>query len=564
MRMLPYLPATRKRRVLDEKMPSGESINDAVLRLTRREPIPQEAIANVPQTDSLPAIGLRPQAIEEALNYSPTRVKPFTLSSDEAPLLSQPIPGAPNMSRIPPETIERAIKPLLNPNQPIEDNQIGMTARAPALRALEPYDPNAPPPPSMVADPNASRERLTQPVNPLLKALENYNAIQAAPLDYGQHKYGNQRTHAKEGWGGRTLSGLKRFGKGMLRGEGLLGAGADAIQGIIDPGINARERRQGEVARAAQNATNQIGIARAQGNIESDRIMNAIRQDDLRRGPLDRQTKADELERDNLRGIYTNLDDFDPIKNPQHKQIADRAQALSMILPAKAKGERAKPRWKNEGLWWTLDDSGQTAPLIDPQTKEQMVDRPERPVTVNDSSGTPRIVSQTTALNADATRENRKYQRGRDEQSDQWRTDTWNKSEQDRYVKEKESYDEAVSFNDDLARRIAEKHREMQGEQANSVNPAIDEDLRKEHRKRVIELRDQIGQLEGQKKTARAPRPPQAAPNAAPSTRSAAPQGRGKYSGQRFASPESIQQAFPGKSPAEIRRIVESNGGVFQ
>jgi hypothetical protein len=55
--------------------------------------------------------------------------------------------------------------------------------------------------------------------------------------------------------------------------------------------------------------------------------------------------------------------------------MADRAAQLNMELPAKAKGERTKPRWQNEGQWWTLDDAGKPTPLVDPQTGKQMVNR---------------------------------------------------------------------------------------------------------------------------------------------------------------------------------------------
>jgi hypothetical protein len=46
--------------------------------------------------------------------------------------------------------------------------------------------------------------------------------------------------------------------------------------------------------------------------------------------------------------------------------------------------------------------------------------------------------------------------------------------------------------------------------------------------------------------------------------RAGAPQGSGKYTGHVFINPESLQSAFPGRSPQEIRRIVESNGGKFK
>jgi len=37
----------------------------------------------------------------------------------------------------------------------------------------------------------------------------------------------------------------------------------------------------------------------------------------------------------------------------------------------------------------------------------------------------------------------------------------------------------------------------------------------------------------------------------------------GRYAGQSFPSPEALQKAFPGKSVADIKAIVEGQGGRF-
>jgi hypothetical protein len=50
----------------------------------------------------------------------------------------------------------------------------------------------------------------------------------------------------------------------------------------------------------------------------------------------------------------------------------------------------------------------------------------------------------------------------------------------------------------------------------------------------------------------------------APRQRVSTTQTAGKYAGQVFATPESLQQYFPGKTPAQIREIVTKNGGAFQ
>jgi hypothetical protein len=131
--------------------------------------------------------------------------------------------------------------------------------------------------PEMIADTSLQRPRLTQPVNPLTRALENYQAGLSAPPDYGQDSQGNQRTQAKRGFGGRALAFLKTLGTDVLQGRGVVPAAADATYSAINPDRLAQERLQRVRAGNQQEVGNQIGIANEQAKIASEQTDTAYK-----------------------------------------------------------------------------------------------------------------------------------------------------------------------------------------------------------------------------------------------------------------------------------------------
>jgi hypothetical protein len=357
-------------------------------------------------------------------------------------------------------------------------------------------------------------------------------------------------------WKSALISAGRMFLQGLASGNIAQAVGAAIFGGVyggFHKGFDEELSKQYNLSRAEREQAKVY--ARKMAGMKAEDLQSEI--DARRNAPKIAADKAAidaaEKERDNLRGVYTNLDDFDPANNQDHKAIADRAKALNMVLPAKAKGEKTKPRWKNEGMWWTLDDKGQTTPLIDPQTNKQMVDRTEQAVAVPDSTGTPRIVSQTTALNADVARDNQTYRRGRDETSDNWRASEWDSTEQKRYGEEKAAYDAATASNADIERQIAEKKKE-QAENEKIANdrttrqekddkgwflaPNVSKEERASARSRANTVRDEIGRLEASRKRVPQPTPPRPAPRSTPQSASPAtsPQGRSGKTLQRVDS----------------------------
>jgi hypothetical protein len=158
----------------------------------------------------------------------------------------------------------------INTNQVIGRNPFADTQPSLADRYMataQPYDESSNAP--VIA---ASRARTTQPVDQMIRASENYNAAMGSQPFFGTDKEGNIKPHADKGFGGRLKAGLKRFGYGMLRGEGILGAGADAVEGAINPDINAQERLQRTQAADAREYGNQIQLAASSKRFKARRL----------------------------------------------------------------------------------------------------------------------------------------------------------------------------------------------------------------------------------------------------------------------------------------------------
>lgn len=86
-----------------------------------------------------------------------------------------------------------------------------------------------------------ARPRIVAPVDRLLGALENYDALRRMPVDYGQDAAGNERTKPKKGFLGRlgtTRAGLMRVGlMGGLVGAVGVGYPAEPTHVIVRGGV---------------------------------------------------------------------------------------------------------------------------------------------------------------------------------------------------------------------------------------------------------------------------------------------------------------------------------------
>lgn len=474
----------------------------------------------------------------------------------------------PDSSQDTPQMPTPQIKPMTLGRNPFEE-----TMADKYMASATPYED-----PKPVLNTSAFRDRLAKPVDPYQRAQENYNASMTAPPDYGQDSQGNQRTHGKEGIGGRILSFLKGAANDYTHGGNALTALMSGTESAVDTNRNAKLRLQERQAKNAGEYGQQVKLKGEQARIQNEQLEAATRADALRRDPQDRQNKLDEAERDNIRGIYTNLDDFDPVKNPEHQQLAARAQALGMILPAKAKGEAHKPIevLGPDGMTytrqiWSPEKNDYVPQLINGQP---VVTRKVSPLD-------PKGVSANTKYAADVAGGRQDKGFGQQIYMDDRR------AERERQRQE-QSDDRAASRREMADRRSATQllnsaeNYERQAEQEAAKGQGQSEDTQAYYNERAQALREQA---QGVRDNAIATYggdggvievvPPSAAdvaknPFAKPkyrmrargATTQSTPQS-GKYAGQTFPSPASLKQAFPGKSEAEIRQIVTSNGGAF-
>jgi hypothetical protein len=314
----------RRRKVFDERTPSGETVDELVRRyapaiksiLAEEPPVRLQPIVrtgDIPVTDSLPApqVGFRTpevgyqNATNSVMPPSETRlrrVSPEQLDvAGQYPSISNatPIPNAPDVSNVSPNVITEALRRIHTPQ--LETNS-QPTDSTPRLQPIAPYETiNGVVP--ITANDTSARDRLVRPVDPLLKAGENDAYARSAPLDYGQDKEGNQRVKPAGGFGGRLKAGLKLAGISALRdlatnglGGGLGGAITGLAMGAARPEMNAQIRRQGEIGANDANLQRQFGIAKTQTGLANDQSVIARRNAEIPYLEARPQLEADKLQ----------------------------------------------------------------------------------------------------------------------------------------------------------------------------------------------------------------------------------------------------------------------------
>jgi hypothetical protein len=460
-------------------------------------------------------------------------------------------------------------------NQPLETDTT-VNSNAPPIRPIQPYE--AVPSsfggsaiPISAPDLTASRERTTQPVSPLLKASENA----AAPVlpDFGQDKEGNQRTHAKRGFLGRAEAFAKDLGINMLEGRGLIASAADATHAAINPDILAERRAKVKTAENRQEYGNQIQLAGERQKIQSAQTQTDLekaRIADLQRKPEVEAEKARvKAVKDGQAAVLANArllkgQKLDP-NNPRHAAFLARAERANVFIDPE--------KWNDSA------SNEVEATIVDPENPTQT-----RKVLINKATGEQSDVGQAGYVQpvnrqtgmTPAQTENIKVQReglgirreGVDIQREGLGIRRGEVSRQDQEYENRRQG--VITANDDIDRRIIEKKKEQvenekvanddSTHQAQASDgkwypyPNRSKEERAQARARANRVRDEIGELEGQRKTVPAERSTSAAPQVSSSRNS-------QYAGRRMSNAQ-LQKYATDKNISldEARKRVQSQG----
>lgn len=263
-------PPMMRSSFMDENPPQGGAIGNigSILR------------ALVP-TDSLPPVNRDVMPAQPNLSRADLGDLPFTRPRLVNPSVTPPV----DLNRVPVAASEpNVLPPMTRPTE-------AYPFKVPSV-----YNPNDAAIPVPIGDTSLQRiSRNVNPVDPYLKAYENKQSADSSPLDFGQDKFGNQRTEAKRGFWGRLGAGGKRFAKSFLRGEGVLNAAAEGIEGIANPDSNAKERLMRRQAENNKIFTGEIGRRKVETDIEGDQTMNDLRRAQVEDLPLRREQAAQKI-----------------------------------------------------------------------------------------------------------------------------------------------------------------------------------------------------------------------------------------------------------------------------
>ncbi|HWT01176.1 MAG TPA: sigma-70 family RNA polymerase sigma factor [Pyrinomonadaceae bacterium] len=473
------IPLLLRRRQLDETLPSGESVNDAVLRAV-------PLLHNAGGENDAPEPLTRRRAVGMPIPVETGGL----IVNDIPPLMRSPIARVGSLSTV------DALPALERPPTLVEGSHMLS--------------------PSEVA--STGRLRLTQPVDPLIRAAENSAYADSSRPDFGQDKFGNPRTQAKRGFWGRFGAFGKALGQGMLEGRGLIPSLAGGAHAAADPDILAEGRLKRVQAENQQELVNQVGLRRAMTGIQSDQILDDWRKAQTRKILSPPQPKP--IYRTNAQGQIVKI-------TPGAEGEADRTE---VVVSAKRTGA-PNTQWADGKLLIFNPESRQYEPAADNQGRE-ITDTLRTPVEF-EIAGQRFKVSPNTAAMATATGERAKVEQINEQTK---YASEWERREAERVAKEEQQFKEDSDFNEDLKRRIREKQREAEGEDANAKNPNIDPYYREEHRKRAIRLRDEIGEMQGQIRTPKQPSPARPAPQQTQYTPPRAAQSSGAV--QRYSPQE--------------------------
>lgn len=218
-----------------------------------------------------------------------------------------------------PQTDSRALStatpPFVEPQQPVAMPAVRPRIAIPTGNEVTPrtipleVDPNNPrtvPTDTATVDPSLlarTRPRVVIPVDPLVKASENLDALRRMPLDYGQDEQGNERTKPKKGFWGRAGAGIKTgapIAAQVMAQTGSPVAGLAALLtggavGAARPSLPAEMRRKREIGEAEGTLGNVLTRRKAIGDLNEQQSMT-----DYRRSQIPYQLARPQIEQDKL------------------------------------------------------------------------------------------------------------------------------------------------------------------------------------------------------------------------------------------------------------------------
>jgi hypothetical protein len=504
----------RKRRVFDEKLPSGESVNDAVIRLARTgdsirpvdTPQPPIRISSIPVTDSLPPD--RPQGFPSAEAGYQNATQPINrdIATDALKRISIPTEMSNEPSGMQP--VVRPIGRITAVNSPAPEPPVSnVTPFAQKILARMNEQP--------ISDPAA---HTAPPILPRVELGERPVMTGNSQTDEEQLQNYNPKDH-----NGRW----KSEGLGLLRGflgGGLPGLVRGGIQSAIDPATDEKYQQAVDLQRLGGINDRRMAQQAEQAKLEDLQAQTDLRRLEPQMKTQEIQARAQERERDNLRSIYTNLKDFNPDKNPQHKRIADRAEALGMTLPAKAEGEKALPQvWDENGQLQNRHPDGTLAPAL--RDGKPVIDKSRTTIPVKMSDGTTVYVKPGTALTADSTRTNQAN-------SNTWRAGEWEQREAERVAKQQSERDAVLQANQENQGQIADLQTRQKDAEARASAEDATTAEKTAARREATALANQI--LERRRAIKRVPdvASPRPAPRSATTGRSVSSTSSGNYAGR--------------------------------
>lgn len=366
-------------------------------------------------------------------------------------------------------------------------------------------------------------------VQPNAPIVKEPSFLERSKLDYetAQNKFKNAKNEDK-GWKGGLLEGVQNFLHSMGESyrmnpranwkEVLAGGAIGTGLGFVDRSWNERRKYQQE----AKNALGNYQTAATMEKFDNDlKNSESLRND--RTADNERQAKQfSERER--------------RIVEEAKKRFDNRMKELDK--KAEIDGRKWKRRVDEEGKVWMDYQNGKSEPFMNPENPtEQDIDPNYKLYDVF----SPVTGTQVKLKGAEIYR-------------GESQINTANTNIQNAGLSDQQTYDTKVSkLNGDIA-ASSSKISSLEADLGKLQNAQYDDEIKKRDSIEK-ELRDERARLSGfQTELKSLPKPSQ---------RKTVNSG-GRYSGQVFPSPKALKTAFPGKSEAEIRQIIEANGGKFQ
>ncbi len=356
--------------------------------------------------------------------------------------------------------------------------------------------------------------------------------------------------------GVREHSFWKRFGGGILKGlsewsanggqggiAGLIGAvGTGGAISAASPKFhnNLKQHSAGQKLLGELGQVQKMEEWQTNQDYKKTQIRNI--DEDNRQKTADAETRREkwkaEQQLKERNSVLSQVRTMKRYKKGENERFDSQLEALGVEQPDFEPDKKIQPRYwdAKTGKYMTFDENGATVAVLTPDGKE-IINDSRREVTYDGFA-----VSQGAALNAKT-------------QVEVGKVTATNQTNNDN-----EKHKEKVA---DLSGKIATSTSRVQNLKTELTR--LDgltglEKLKAMSEKPNLqkELRDAESELAGfETELKNLPKP-------AATVSRQTPVINGKYSGRTFASPGALKSAFPNKTEAQIRQIIEANGGKFQ